>query len=283
MYAYDRYVITAADVTLNLWYGRAYSGERHAWENACGRFLTPGQMSTPPLALRGVFITAHHATGQMISGVRIQLYTLPDPMDTLTTIMIKDGLQSASRAVTWNGYVPLGAGFQWRINAGSIGNLVAGDFINVWLTMDAFDEKHPLRTGSGSGNDDLGEPRLLARQKVYAITDVTAATFARLAPGAGHVYIVTSCIGWHNDATARDAYWQFRDVAASMLQGPTYAALAANVYKHLYGSDGLVSAQPLILREGMSLDFALAAKDVGDTVAIIAAVDEYVGEALYLD
>jgi len=133
MYSVDHYVITAPDIALAGWLGRAYNAERRTWESVHFGSMLASRLPTLRQHLLGVFLTCHHATGQFVAGVRVQGFIQPDPMATEQVILIMDQTQSPSRNAFWYGREPLYAGFFWRIAAGG---LVATDYVDCRLTYD---------------------------------------------------------------------------------------------------------------------------------------------------
>jgi len=125
----------------------------------------------------------------------------------------------------------------------------------------------------------MGEPRLLAKNRIIAVVEGGVPVFARLTCPAGHVYVVTAAYGFHADATARDCSFICTKAAAVYQTLPVN--MAANLQRYLYTD--MPSQGPLILREGHTLDYNATLKDNGDNVVLVVMVDEYVGESLYLD
>jgi hypothetical protein len=124
----DRYVITAGDVALSSFAGRAWSSERKAWETVSGTAMAAGRDPRVPLTLRGVDVRITRAAGGIVSGVHILLMVIASAVNTDQVIIVKDGIQSAYKVVAWHGKLPLAAGIQWRIHAGGI---VANDVVSI--------------------------------------------------------------------------------------------------------------------------------------------------------
>jgi len=133
MYSVDHYVITAPDIALAGWLGRAYNAERRTWESVHNASMLASRLPTLRQHLLGVFLTCHHATGQLVAGVRVLGCIQPDPQATEQVIQIFDRHQSPARNCYWFGRVPLCAGFFWRIHAGG---LVATDYVDCRITYE---------------------------------------------------------------------------------------------------------------------------------------------------
>jgi len=134
--ANDTYVITAADLVPSTWTGRAWSAQLRAWENVTNRDLTPGNPWSPKYdyrILRGARIRVRHTGGGLVSGVRVILFVIVDPVHTSDIIVLKDSYQSASRLVNWLGSTPLAAGIGWRIVQGGV---AAGDSVEMCATYE---------------------------------------------------------------------------------------------------------------------------------------------------
>jgi ribosomal protein S28E/S33 len=135
----ETYVVTAADLVPATFVGRFWSTQRKRWESATNQSASPGApwqrgvQQGGDFDLRGVDIRVLHSNGMIASGIRIQVMIVIDPVHTGDVIMIRDAYQSATKVVSWDGDLPMGAGVQWRIHEGA---LVAGDQVLIGVAYE---------------------------------------------------------------------------------------------------------------------------------------------------
>jgi hypothetical protein len=128
----DIYTIVAGDI-LGSYAGRAWSAERKTFESVHNGELRPCRPAVRGLTLRGVDVRALHAANSIISGIRIMLMVVTDPLHPNQVMILQDGYQSSSKVVSWLGRTPMAGGVQWRIHTGG---LIATDYVCIGIAYE---------------------------------------------------------------------------------------------------------------------------------------------------
>ena len=127
-WAYEPYTVTAADLIPGTFVGRFWREVTRQWESCTNQNPNQGSGPAGKLRLRGIDMRVTSAAGGIRSGVRIWVFTCPDPMHPGLLIPVKEGFQGSSHLISWNGDFPLGGGIGWRICPGGV---IATDLVHA--------------------------------------------------------------------------------------------------------------------------------------------------------
>jgi acyl CoA:acetate/3-ketoacid CoA transferase beta subunit len=129
----DNYVVQAGDAAA-AYAGRCYNAGKGQWETVSGG--SPSSSAIKQHYLRSADIRVQLTGGQIKRGIYIQLWIIGDGLHTDLVVPWHEGVQGAAQMVSWQGRVPMLAGFQWRIHTGGAGGLIAGDRVGIGVSYE---------------------------------------------------------------------------------------------------------------------------------------------------
>jgi hypothetical protein len=126
----DLYTIQAGDAAA-VFACRGWNMGSGAWETLPGLNLSPSRPTK--YRVKSMDIRAYHASGAVITGVRIWVAVVIDHLHTGMVQPLVDGYQSVNHTVSWQGDAALAAGIMWRVPRGG---LIAGDVVGFGVGYD---------------------------------------------------------------------------------------------------------------------------------------------------
>jgi hypothetical protein len=126
----DAYTLIAGDVAA-AYAGRGYNIRTGVWETVSGVNLS--QSAPSKYRLRSADIRVQTAAGNVKDGVFIVCFIAGDPVHTDWVVPWFSGVQSKGKLINWQGDIPMGCGFFWRIHQGG---LIATDVVSLGVSYE---------------------------------------------------------------------------------------------------------------------------------------------------